>query len=550
MKKIAKILTAAFVFSAFAMNNEAAIKESSSDYTNDTYIIGSTRINGNVTLSSELATQAGINEAIYKLIYSDDMSNQTLDMESIVYMLNSIDAKTYYYSALQEKWAIIDKDGGKPKYLNAEEKEEFENNLYVYYTYEGKESDGVKTINAKYDPVVEEGYSLAFVPNLGSYYDDVKYDEETKTLSIPALVTSLEVYKVNDNDYSDYSLLNTIERELYEEEVTDSNLSAIIEEKEEFIYNEVLKIADEGDNGVLGYDGLNNNLSLLINDDDALLSKLPVNTIIDDIIANKNGVVKLSINDNNVKTEISVEDFNEDSVLAFISDIVSKLSGKAAGLTTLGDLADKKLNITVTYKSNSGLYKDVEYVIGVKRDTMSYLIKEKEEAFKNAVKELDVTKYGFEKAEITQITKEDVLYDEEENAYPYTITYDALALYVEDTDKLVSELATDAVSIIKQYKDYKEGLTEVDYYIGEEVVEVDLSEVNSSNLTSVVIENAKAFLVDMSGKEVSADELTLGDLIGKEKDILVTYYAEDENSSGTMGIPYYLIIKASSKLEN
>lgn len=120
MKNIRKIILAFALIFTLNNNVDAAIKENSDIFTNDIYIIGSTKFD-NFTITASRAAIAGANEAyIQYMVYNN-------------YDFDSQDIKTYYYCALDETWSEVKADGSELRELTSEEESKIKNNLNIFF---------------------------------------------------------------------------------------------------------------------------------------------------------------------------------------------------------------------------------------------------------------------------------------------------------------------------------------------------------------------------------------------------------------------------------
>jgi hypothetical protein len=140
MKNIYKICIALLAIFIFNLTVSATIKENTDTYANDVYVIGSSKFEGNFTITASRAATAGANEAYLQYMIFGNTN------------FNSNDIKTYYYCALDETWSMVASDGTELVELNKEEKQILENNLDLYYV-----NNKEKTIEVSFDGVVDDG---------------------------------------------------------------------------------------------------------------------------------------------------------------------------------------------------------------------------------------------------------------------------------------------------------------------------------------------------------------------------------------------------------
>ena len=130
MNKIRKLLFT-LVLSLLSISGvDALVKEDSSMFTEDTYIIGITKFDKNVIVNASMVNQAGIDYANF--------------MQSI--NNNSLTSDIYFYSKLTDEWFSISKNTHDYKLLDETEVEKLENNLNVFYV-----NNEEKMVNLDYD---------------------------------------------------------------------------------------------------------------------------------------------------------------------------------------------------------------------------------------------------------------------------------------------------------------------------------------------------------------------------------------------------------------
>lgn len=145
MKKVKKILFAVIFVAIFLCicsltnNVKAAIKENSSSFSGDTYIIGSTKFNQGFVITASRAAIAGANEAYMRyMIYGN-------------FEFDTSEIKTYYYCEFDGSWNEVNMENGSLRELSQEETEELENNLNVFFV-----NNKEKTIEVPFNGTVDE----------------------------------------------------------------------------------------------------------------------------------------------------------------------------------------------------------------------------------------------------------------------------------------------------------------------------------------------------------------------------------------------------------
>ena len=177
--KLGTILLVLVLMFSFMLNvNAETIKEDTSTYDGDVYIIGSSKFDSNIIVTGTMASVAGAREAYVQYIVNQNLKFKPEDV------------KIYYYSELDETWSILPETSGEElKELTEEEVKEFTEDLNIYFVNEEE-----KTIEVPYETLVEDGYELKFVTNDESHNDKVKY--ENGKLILPATVKRVDVYAV------------------------------------------------------------------------------------------------------------------------------------------------------------------------------------------------------------------------------------------------------------------------------------------------------------------------------------------------------------------
>lgn len=184
LKKII-MLNIFLLFSVFVINVDAnSIKEDSSEYTTNVYIMGGTKFTKTVT--AKRAFNAGMNYKDLKIDFPE------------IFGENS--DKTYMYSKTFKKWYEVPEAGGDLIDVSAEEKDILENDLYVFYV-----NNEVKMLKYTTSREVDEnGYDSEM---------GISYNSETGTFTFPATLTEFSymsngnhfvvdtVYDINDDEY-------------------------------------------------------------------------------------------------------------------------------------------------------------------------------------------------------------------------------------------------------------------------------------------------------------------------------------------------------------
>ena len=140
MKNIKRILICLLVTLLTTFNVQAEVKEDANNYTEDIYIIGSTRFTSDYTITSSRAATAGADEVLVQYNVFGNFG----------YRGNNI--KTYYYCATDESWNEIDANGSGVKELTDEEMQKVVQNLDIFYI-----NNVEKTLEIPFtDPVDED----------------------------------------------------------------------------------------------------------------------------------------------------------------------------------------------------------------------------------------------------------------------------------------------------------------------------------------------------------------------------------------------------------
>lgn len=161
MKSNKKILFAVIFITIFlclcALTNnvKAAIKENSSSFSGDTYVIGSTKFNEGFVITASRAAIAGANEAYMRYLQCGGFE------------FNTSDIKTYYYCEFDGSWSEVNVENGTLTELSETEVEELEENLNIFYVnneektleipFEGKVDKGTVEASANGEAKVEDG---------------------------------------------------------------------------------------------------------------------------------------------------------------------------------------------------------------------------------------------------------------------------------------------------------------------------------------------------------------------------------------------------------
>jgi len=164
------MLSIVLLVSIFVINVDAnSIKEDSSEYTSNVYIMGGTKFTETVT--AKRAFNAGMN---FKDLQNDfpEIFGENSD-------------KTYMYSKTFKKWYEVPEAGGTLENVSAEEKDMLENDLYIFYV-----NNEVKMLEYTTSKKVDE--------NSYNSEEGISYDSKTGTFTFPATLTGFS-YMSNNN---------------------------------------------------------------------------------------------------------------------------------------------------------------------------------------------------------------------------------------------------------------------------------------------------------------------------------------------------------------
>lgn len=149
MKNIKRILICLLVTLITTFNVQALVKEDAVNYTEDMYIIGSTRFTSDYTITSSRAATAG----------ADEVFVQYNVFGNFGYRGNNI--KTYYYCATDESWNEIQSNGSGVKELTNDEMQKVVENLDIFYV-----NNVEKTLEIPFSEPVDENSIIG--PNDGN----------------------------------------------------------------------------------------------------------------------------------------------------------------------------------------------------------------------------------------------------------------------------------------------------------------------------------------------------------------------------------------------
>lgn len=134
------LLLLALVFiCALSTTVNAKVKEDSTLFSNDVYIIGSTRFNGDFIITASRAAIAGADEAFVQYNVYNNIN------------FKSSDIKTYYYCALDESWNEVETEEGTLKELSQEEAEKLEKQLNIFFV-----NNVEKTIEVPFSGIIDD----------------------------------------------------------------------------------------------------------------------------------------------------------------------------------------------------------------------------------------------------------------------------------------------------------------------------------------------------------------------------------------------------------
>ena len=140
MKNIKKlIICLVVVLSIVTFNVQAKIRDDVSEYTNDVYVIGSTRFDKGYIVTASRAANAGADEAfVQNNVYKNTA-------------FRGKDIKTYYYSKLDSTWSeVLENDGGLRE-LTTDEVNKLVEGLDIFYV-----NNVEKTLEVPFDKPVDE----------------------------------------------------------------------------------------------------------------------------------------------------------------------------------------------------------------------------------------------------------------------------------------------------------------------------------------------------------------------------------------------------------
>lgn len=145
MKSIKKILFAIIFIAiflclcSFNSNVRAAIKEDSTSFNGDTYVIGSTKFNNGFVITASRAAIAGANEAYMRYLMCGGFDFDTSEI------------KTYYYCEFDDSWSEVNVENGELRELSEAEVKKLEESLNIFFV-----NNEEKTIEVSYNGTVDE----------------------------------------------------------------------------------------------------------------------------------------------------------------------------------------------------------------------------------------------------------------------------------------------------------------------------------------------------------------------------------------------------------
>ena len=142
MKRISKLILsfATILISTLSFNVFAQIKEDTSLFTDDVYVIGSTKFDSDFIITASRAAIAGADEAFIQMnVYNN-------------YNFRGNAIKTYYYCALDNSWSEVTENGSGLKSLSEDEVNNLKDNLNIFFV-----NNVEKTLEIPFDGVVDEG---------------------------------------------------------------------------------------------------------------------------------------------------------------------------------------------------------------------------------------------------------------------------------------------------------------------------------------------------------------------------------------------------------
>lgn len=141
MKNIKRLVICLLVIVISTFDVHAKVKESTVDYTTDMYVIGSTRFDGDFTITGTRAAKAGVRESYIQ-------GNVYFNSE-----FNADGLKTYYYSSIENLWRIVPEEPTDDLIvLTEDEVKELENNLNIFYV-----NNDEKTLEVPFNEKVDDG---------------------------------------------------------------------------------------------------------------------------------------------------------------------------------------------------------------------------------------------------------------------------------------------------------------------------------------------------------------------------------------------------------
>ena len=139
MKNIKRLIICLLVIVLTTFDVQAKVKESTSEYTEDMYIIGSTRFESEYIITASRAANAGADEAfVQQNVYGNSD-------------FRGKDIKTYYYCVLDKTWSEVLGDGQGLRSLSSDEVTAVENALNIFYV-----NNEEKTLEVPFNDTIDE----------------------------------------------------------------------------------------------------------------------------------------------------------------------------------------------------------------------------------------------------------------------------------------------------------------------------------------------------------------------------------------------------------
>ncbi|MBQ2873609.1 MAG: hypothetical protein IJE89_06410, partial [Bacilli bacterium] len=199
--KLRAILLVLVLMFSFMLNVNAEIKEDPKEYVGDAFVIGSSRFDASIIVTGTMASKAGAREMI---IQYNVYENYDFDPEDI---------KVYYYSGIDEAWAVLPETSEDEfRFLDEDEAKELEENLNIYYV---NEEEKTLEIPFEFEIELEEGFELEYYTHSESHAKRIKY--ENGKLIMPASTGYLEIVATKgsweDDDYESIRIVGIKQEE-------------------------------------------------------------------------------------------------------------------------------------------------------------------------------------------------------------------------------------------------------------------------------------------------------------------------------------------------